>query len=360
VSSGRCLGDFEGHTDVVTSIALSADGRFVLSGSTDRTVRLWEVESGRCLRVFEGHSDPVFSVSLSADARLALSGGAQFLVRNERERLFTSGQMRLWDTASGQCLPTFQGQSDPVTAVHLKFSGRRVLSGGGLSILQHHSGRFSQVGQLHLWQVSTGRRLGNLNGHTNAVTSVCISLDGHYALSGSTDRTVKLWHLPTGRCVRTFAGHGDAVTSVALSQDGRYALSGSVDQTLKLWILDWELLDRQPSDWDDGVRYYLLSFLALHTYRQHQPAAQRKRTRMQLPWSRLFRAAAQEEQDPDILTCRGKPDWTEADFQELLRTLGCAGYGWLRPEGIRRRLERLTRRWKALPPLPGARMKDER
>jgi WD40 repeat protein len=76
-------------------------------------------------------------------------------------------------------------------------------------------------------------------------------MDGCQALSGGTDRTVKLWSIASGQCLRTFAGHEDAVTAVALTGDGRYALSGSADRTLKLWVLDWELEDRQPADWDE-------------------------------------------------------------------------------------------------------------
>ena len=57
VESGKCLRTFEGHTGNVNSVCLSADGRYALSGSEDKTLRLWEVESGKCLRTFEGHTD---------------------------------------------------------------------------------------------------------------------------------------------------------------------------------------------------------------------------------------------------------------------------------------------------------------
>ena len=51
------------------------------------------------------------------------------------------------------------------------------------------------------------------------------------------------------------------------------------------------------------------------------------------------------------LTRRGQPVWTEEDFQGLLYTLGCAGFGWLRPEGVRKELERMTAIWKGPKPL---------
>ncbi len=346
LATGRCLDTLEGHSDMVTAVAWSADGRYALSGSTDRTVRLWDLCSGQCLRMLEGHSDSVHSVSLSPDACRALSGSAQFLIRNQSERLFTSGQLKLWDVAMGRCLSTFQGHADAVTAVTLDYTGRYALSGGGYSVLQHQTGRFVQSGPVQLWDVATGACLGRFAGHAGAVTSVCLSLDGHQALSGGTDRTVKLWETSSGQCLRTFAGHLDAVTAVALSADGRYAVSGSADRTLKLWVLDWELEDRPCASWDEGARPYLETFLRVQTPYATTKAQARKRTlseRMHLAWSRLFKPISTEEETIAALTRRGSPCWTESDFQQLLHLLGCAGYGWLRPDGVRSRLKQLAR-----------------
>jgi len=133
-------------------------------------------------------------------------------------------------------------------------------------------------------------------------------------LSGSEDGTLELWDVETGKCIRTFEGHWAKVMSVSFSPDGRYVLSGSEDGTLELWVLDWELEEKEPADWDEGARPYLEIFLTLHT-----------------PYG------------PDGLTRQGKPQWTEEDFQKLLQELGYRGYGWLRPEGVRRKLEELTK-----------------
>ena len=206
---------FKGHNDIVKSVSLSADGRYALSGSHDKTLKLWEVSTGQCLRTFEGHSDDVNSVCLSADGRYALSGGGDTL--------------KLWEVSTGQCLRTFERHSNGVRSVSFSADGKYALSGGSISFLSRGDDK-----TLKLWDVSTGQCLRTLKGHNDSVKSVSLSADGKYALSGSDDKTLKLWEVSTGQCLRTFEGHSNGVRSVSFSADGRYALSGG-SNTLKLW-----------------------------------------------------------------------------------------------------------------------------
>jgi WD40 repeat protein len=339
LSSGRCLRAFEGHTDSVDSVAFSPDGRFALSGSRDRTLRLWEVSSGRCLRAFQGHTDGVWSVAWCPDGRFVLSGSHDKTLRlwevssgrylrsfkghtsnvlsvayNPDGRFALSGSddrtLRLWEVSSGHCLRSFQGHTEAVLSVAYNPDGRFALSA-------------STDKTLRLWEVSSGRCLRAFQGHTDGVWSVAWSPDGRFALSGSIDKTVGLWEITSGRCLRSFEGHAGSVTSVSWSPEGCLALSGSADNTLRLWELDWEFEPNQPADWDERAWPFLTAFLTLHT-----------------PYA-------------DGLERRGKPTWTEDDFRRLLDRLGCVGYGWLRPEGVRRELERMAAAWQGPPPLSG-------
>lgn len=90
---------------------------------------------------------------------------------------------------------------------------------------------------------------------------------------------------------------------------------------LRLWELDWEFEFNQPADWDEGTRPFLNAFLTVHT------------------------------PNVDGTVRRGTPIWTEDDFRCLLEKLGCAGYGWLRPEGIRQELNEMAANWQGPPPL---------
>ena len=166
---------------------------------------------------------------------------------------------------------------------------------------------------------------------------MALSADGRWALSGSSDNTLRLWEVSNGQCLRTFAGHMHCVNSVALSADGRWALSGSSDNTLRLWELDWDYEFPGWSDWDEGARPYLVNFLCQHTpYAAELPAD----------------GAPSEEQIQLALTRRGKPAWTDTDFQQLIIQLQHTGYGWLRPEGVKRELEKMAAAWQGPTPLP--------
>ncbi|MBL9154665.1 MAG: DUF4062 domain-containing protein [Verrucomicrobiales bacterium] len=251
LATGQCLHTLQGHTNSVTSVALSPDGSRALSGSNDTTLRLWDLATGQCLHTLQGHTNPVTSVALSPDGSRALSGSYDH-------------SLRLWDLATGQCFHILHGHSYSVTSVAISPDGSRALSGSDdttlrlwsgqcLLTLQGHTGKVTSVAlspdgsralsaggydnTLRLWDLASGQCLHTLQGHTGSVNSVAISPDGSRAVSGSWDNTLRLWDLASGQCLLTLQGDTGSVTSVAISPDGSRALSGSDDATLRLWDL---------------------------------------------------------------------------------------------------------------------------
>src|SRR5262245_44996713 len=196
-----------GHSFSVTSAVYSADNRFILTGSIDHTAILWEAGTAREIRRFIGHTENVDSVALSKDARYALTGSG-------------GEAARLWDTATGREIKQFGTSS---RAVAFMPDGQAVAIGASRSA--------------RLWDVKTGQQKQQFDGHTEAITSIAVSSDGRFLITGSFDKTARVWDAVTGQQLQLLAGHTAAVYSVAFSPDAHYALTGGAynDNSVRLW-----------------------------------------------------------------------------------------------------------------------------
>jgi serine/threonine protein kinase len=204
-----------GHSGQVYSLAYSPDGRYLASGSKDRTIKIWEVATGKQLRTLTGHSHSVNSVVYSPDGRYLASGSGDNTIK------IWKVATKIWKVATGKELRTLTGHSSGLSSVAYSPDGRYLASA-------------SSDKTIKIWEVATGKQLRTLTGHSHSVNSVVYSPDGRYLASGSEDKNIKIWEVATGKALRTLTGHSYLVWSVAYSPDGRYLASGSY-QTIKIW-----------------------------------------------------------------------------------------------------------------------------
>lgn len=256
---------YKGHTAGVNAVGITTDGRYIVSGGSDKTLRLWELETGQCIRVFKGHKGEVNTLAMIPDG--------QFFVSGSRD-----STLRLWDLNAGKCLKIFKGHDDDVNTAAVTPDGKLVVSG-------------SSDCSLRLWELQTGkclrvfkehpacRDMDGLNrlirssnyefayhdfltnlahavnyntetatffGHADHVKAVAVTKNGKYIISGGDDNTLRLWDLHTGKCLWLFGGHkggvGAAVRAAAVSPCGRYAISGG--STVQFWKISKKTVRR--------------------------------------------------------------------------------------------------------------------
>ncbi|MFB0562266.1 MAG: WD40 repeat domain-containing protein [Candidatus Lokiarchaeia archaeon] len=213
--TGELIRTFSGHRDGVFSVCISSDSRYIVSGSEDNTIKLWNLHTGELIRTFTGHKRAVNSVCISSDSRYIVSGSDDHTVK-------------LWDLHTGNLIRTFIGHYSIVTSVCISSNSRYIVSG--------------DIGDIHddtikLWDLHTGDLIRSITGHTSQVSSVCINSDSKYIISASWDQTIKLWDLHTGELIRTFTGHTWSVRSLGITSDSKYIVSGDAGDHVKLWDL---------------------------------------------------------------------------------------------------------------------------
>ena len=215
IASGQVLRTFDGHTNLVYKGVLSPDEKTLASCSLDGKIKLWDLAAGRELRTLTGHTDGVKAVAFSPDGKLLASAS-------------NDGTLRLWDVSSGLERRSFVHTrstevDNSVYAVVFISQGKIIAAGNG-------------DGTISYWEVSSGKELRVLKGHTDLVFCLALSVDGRTLVSGSYDHTVKLWDVATGKEIRTFADKkmtevSEQVRAISLSSDGKWLASSEVGFT---------------------------------------------------------------------------------------------------------------------------------
>lgn len=209
-----------GHTEAVTAVAVTPDGRRAVSGSRDETIRVWDLSSDEMAATYEVEH-PVRCVALSQGDKemriVAGDAGGRVLLLDLEEQMQATHQSRravVPDSTTPEVLKD-QGLEAPAAEV----SGRQDGSGPG----EARSG----LGEL----LTLGR-------HGGSVNSVALTPDGRQAVSGSANQTLKLWDLESRTALRTLTGHSEEVLTVAVTLDGQRAFSAAADGEILLWDLN--------------------------------------------------------------------------------------------------------------------------
>ena len=203
------LKTFRGHLERVDSMAFSPDGQRIVTGSSDRTARVWDAVSSSELFKLMGHDGPVNSVGFSQDGDRIVTGS-------------DDQTARVWDAATGMELFKLMGHRGSVSSAVFSRDGQRIVTG-------------SHDQTAKVWEVATRRLLVTLEGHTDMISSVAFSPDGKWIVTGSYDQTARVWEAASGRKLHQLVGHSHAVHSVAFFPDGQRIFTGSTENIGRIW-----------------------------------------------------------------------------------------------------------------------------
>lgn len=202
-----------GHNHFVSDVVMSSDGQFALSGSWDKTLRLWDLSAGKTTRQFTGHTKDVLSVAFSADNRQIVSGSRD-------------NTIKLWNTL-GQCKYTIQDDSHSEWVSCVRFSPNTqnpiIVSCGWDAMVK-------------VWNLTNCKIKTNHMGHKGYLNTVTVSPDGSLCASGGRDGQAMLWDLNEGKHLYTLDG-SDTINALCFSPN-RYWLCAATGASIKIWDLE--------------------------------------------------------------------------------------------------------------------------
>ncbi|WP_346291509.1 NACHT and WD40 repeat domain-containing protein [Sphaerothrix gracilis] len=178
-----------GHRDWVNSVSFNPDSLTLISGSSDKNIKLWDIESGNCIKSLSGHEDCIWTVAFSPSGDLFASGSDDC-------------NIKIWDSTHLKCIKTLRYHKSRVNSVTFNSNGE-FLATAGLD------------GVINLWNPYTGQHLRSLEGHANRVQSIVFNQINNHLISCSYDETVRIWDIENGKCIKTLSNRPYAGTNIS-------------------------------------------------------------------------------------------------------------------------------------------------
>ena len=227
LTSGDCVGELHGHTDVVWSVISAYDGKYIVSGSGDKTIKIWKPAEKTCKKTFRAHEKAVLCLAYLKVQKILASGSQD-------------GSIILWDMQHGKVSKTLLEHKKAVWCLSSLKNGYLVSAGDDCLI--------------KIWDVKLGYSLKTIPGHQDTVFSVIAFNDDHNLVSCSADGTLRIWDVEQESCVQLIKAHKKGVRAVAVNSNETLIATGGYDQCLNVWDLRTLKLLKSQENNDNVIR----------------------------------------------------------------------------------------------------------
>lgn len=179
---------------------------WLISGSRDGIIRLWDINQGRLLKVYYGHQRAITSLALTSD-------NTRFFSSSE------DGIIKIWELETGNCLGNWDEQECCINAIAVSPNDKYFVSGNTNGII-----KLCDINNKSIKEIKNSR----------SITTVCFSPDSKSIIAGSKDNTIKFWHVKNIKLKNSFCGHQTCINTIAISNDEKFLVSGGDNNKINI------------------------------------------------------------------------------------------------------------------------------
>jgi WD40 repeat protein len=263
VETGEQLTTIRTQRTAVLAMAMSPNGKTLVSGGEDSRINIWNWRTGQYQMALHQHSGSITSLAIASDSKVLVSGALDgirvwnlayqpqrpvytlakignpttVLAINPNDQLLASGDeqgnVRFWNIKQGKLLSEFSPHSEAVTGLAFSGDGQILITA-------------SRDRTIKIWDLVNGQLRQTLKGHTGEIRAIALHPSGKILASAGNDGII-LWDLETGELLTKLGDHNNWVQSLAFSPNGRFLASGGFDFTVKIWENGFTANTHQPS-----------------------------------------------------------------------------------------------------------------
>jgi WD40 repeat protein len=220
------------HNHLITSLAISGDSKYLISGSADYSIRLFDLETDELVQTYLGHTDDVEFVTFTSDDKYIISTSNQH-----------DGRVLVWDVITGKIMVEFTEHKSSVKSVWT--FGDKVFSS-------------DNEGNVYVWNIKTGMVMDNLGPYKYDIDIINGRVEEQTIYLGLDNGNVEIYDVNSHEFIKTIHAHDIGIKCIQFSPSGQLILTAAYDHKVKIWNKDFELITTLPAymyQWEVGFAF---------------------------------------------------------------------------------------------------------